>query len=224
MIARTVAAAFALLLVAADLASAAELLMFTRKGCPWCAKFEAEVGRIYPQTDEGRLAPLRRIDIDAPSTADLKGVNFSSGRMGWLHFARRVDVWQWRMMIPQLCEQVWEWFVEAQTLIPGGVLEEAGAEWVPPRRDMVNPAEEVEVIKDRMRLGLLTPDDALREMGYTDPDEVLARFATHLGKVDAAGLVFDYDARKVSAAGQQTVPPPTTTESTNDDGSDDQDA
>lgn len=157
-------------------------------------------------------------------TADLKGVNFSSGRMGWLHFARRVDVWQWRMMIPQLCEQVWEWFIEAQTLIPGGVLEEAGAEWVPPRRDMVNPAEEVSVLKDRMRLGLLTPDDALREMGYTDPDDVLARFATHLGKVDAAGLVFDYDARKVSAAGQQTVPPPTNTESTEDDGSDDQDA
>ena len=74
MIARTVSAAFALLLVAADLASAAELLMFTRKGCPWCAKFEAEVGRIYPQTDEGRLAPLRRIDVDAPSPADLKGV------------------------------------------------------------------------------------------------------------------------------------------------------
>lgn len=157
-------------------------------------------------------------------TGDLKAVNFSSGRMGWLHFARRVDVWQWRMVIPQLCERVWGWFVEAQTLTPGGVLEEAGAEWVPPRRDMVDPSKEVAVIKDRMRLGLLTPDDALREMGYTDPDEVLDRFAIHLSKVDKAGLVFDYDARKVSAAGQQTVPPPTTTESTNDDGSDDQDA
>lgn len=157
-------------------------------------------------------------------TGDLKAVNFSSGRMGWLNFARRVDVWQWRMVIPQLCERVWEWFVEAQTLTEGGVLEEAGAEWVPPRRDMVDPSKEVSVIKDRMRLGLLTPDDALREMGYTDPDEVLDRFAAHLKKVDDAGMVFDYDARKVSAAGQQMPQSPTPTESTNDDGSDDQDA
>lgn len=74
MIARAIAAAFALALIAMDFAGAAELLMFTRKGCPWCAKFEAEVGKVYPQTEEGRLAPLRRIDIDAPGPADLKGI------------------------------------------------------------------------------------------------------------------------------------------------------
>ncbi|MBU2285607.1 MAG: phage portal protein [Gammaproteobacteria bacterium] len=157
-------------------------------------------------------------------TGDLKGVNFSSGRMGWLHFARRVDVWQWRMLIPQMCETTWRWFMEAQALTPGGVIEDAGSEWVPPRRDMVDPSAEVKVIKERMRLGLLTPDDALREMGYTDPDEVLGRFKTHFDKVDKAGLVFDYDARKVSAGGQPVAPPSTTTESTEDDGSDDQDA
>lgn len=135
-------------------------------------------------------------------TGDLKGVNFSSGRMGWLNFARRVDVWQWRMLIPQLCERVWGWFGEAQMLLPGGVMESAGAEWVPPRRDMVDPASEVKVIKDRMRNGLLTPDDALREMGYTNPGDVLRRYADHLAKVDELGLVFDYDARKISGAGQ----------------------
>ncbi|RYJ63242.1 phage portal protein [Pseudomonas songnenensis] len=154
-------------------------------------------------------------------TGDLKGVNFSSGRMGWLHFARRVDVWQWRMIIPQFCEPVWLWFMEAQAMTSGGVLEEAVSEWVPPRRDMVDPSSEVKVIRDRMRLGLLTPDDALREMGYTDPDEVLARFQSHFEKVDKAGMVFDYDARKVSAGGQPVAPPSTPTESTNDDGSDD---
>lgn len=133
--------------------------------------------------------------------ADLKGVNFSSGRMGWLHFARRVDVWQWRMLIPQLCDQVWRWFMEAQVLLPGGVAEAVLAEWVPPRRDMVDPAAELNVIKDRMRNGLLPPDDALREMGYTNPDDVMRRYAEHFSKIDALGLVFDYDARKVSGAG-----------------------
>ncbi len=138
---------------------------------------------------------------------DLKGVNFSSGRMGWLHFARRVDVWQWRMLIPQLCEPVWKWFMEAQALLPGGVLEDALSEWVPPRRDMVDPSAEVSVIKDRLRLGLITPDDALREMGYTDPDDVLTRYAAHLSKVDELRLVFDYDARKVSNGGQAQAKP-----------------
>lgn len=133
--------------------------------------------------------------------ADLKGVNFSSGRMGWLHFARRVDVWQWRMMVPQLCDQVWNWFMEAQVLLPGGTSERVSAEWVPPRRDMVDPAAELNVIKDRMRNGLLPPDDALREMGYTNPDDVMRRYAEHFSKIDALGLVFDYDARKVSGAG-----------------------
>lgn len=42
---------------------------------------------------------------------------------------------------------------------------------------MVDPSAEVSVIKDRLRLGLITPDDALREMGYTDPDDVLTRYA-----------------------------------------------
>lgn len=138
-------------------------------------------------------------------TGDLKGVNFSSGRMGWLHFARRVDVWQWRMLIPQLCERAWQWFMEAQALLPGAVLGDARAEWVPPRRDMVDPAAEVDVIKARMRLGLLPPDDALREMGYTDPDEILQRYAANMARLDELGLVFDYDARHMSAAGQAQV-------------------
>lgn len=47
---------------------AAELVMFTRDGCPWCARFEREVGPIYPKTAEGRLAPLRRVEVLAGGT------------------------------------------------------------------------------------------------------------------------------------------------------------
>ncbi len=49
-------------------ASAAELVMFTRDGCPWCARFEREVAPIYPRTAEGRLAPLRRVEVVAGGT------------------------------------------------------------------------------------------------------------------------------------------------------------
>lgn len=54
-------------------ARAAELVMFTRDGCPWCARFEREVGPIYPRTEEGRQAPLRRITLE-PGGALLAGV------------------------------------------------------------------------------------------------------------------------------------------------------
>ncbi len=61
-------------------AVAAELVMFGAPGCGWCARFEAEVGAIYPKTEEARQAPLRRIDLDRgmPSEfADLRPVTFT---------------------------------------------------------------------------------------------------------------------------------------------------
>lgn len=136
-------------------------------------------------------------------TGDLKGVNFSSGRMGWLHFARRVDVWQWRMLIPQLCVRTWGWFVEAQALLPGGVLESGivGAEWVPPRRDMVDPKAETENVKERLRNGLVTWPDALRELGITDPGAHAQQIAASNEMLDELGLILDCDPRKVAAPG-----------------------
>jgi hypothetical protein len=50
---------------------AAELVMFTRAGCEWCAAFEREIAPVYGKTDEGRRAPLRRVDFDAARPADL---------------------------------------------------------------------------------------------------------------------------------------------------------
>ena len=46
-------------------AAAAELLMFEEPGCPWCARWDAEVGVVYHRTAEGERAPLRRIDLRA---------------------------------------------------------------------------------------------------------------------------------------------------------------
>ncbi len=40
-----------------------ELLMFDDVGCPWCAKWRAEVGPGYANSPEGRRAPLRTIGL-----------------------------------------------------------------------------------------------------------------------------------------------------------------
>lgn len=42
---------------------AAELLMVEQPGCYWCAKWNEEIAHIYPKTDEGKRAPLRRVDL-----------------------------------------------------------------------------------------------------------------------------------------------------------------
>lgn len=67
-----------ILLVAAVLspacAGAAELVMLERPGCVWCARWNAEIGPAYPQTAEGRRAPLRRVDVGAGWPVELAGI------------------------------------------------------------------------------------------------------------------------------------------------------
>ncbi len=45
---------------------AAELLMVESDDCPFCLRFHAEIGKVYPKTDEGRLAPLRTWQLSTP--------------------------------------------------------------------------------------------------------------------------------------------------------------
>ena len=54
---------------------AAELVMFERAGCVWCARFDAEIAPIYGRTEEGQAAPLRRVDLNRPLPADLSGID-----------------------------------------------------------------------------------------------------------------------------------------------------
>ena len=44
---------------------AAELVMVEEDGCHWCARWDEEIGVVYAKTEEGRRAPLRRVDIRA---------------------------------------------------------------------------------------------------------------------------------------------------------------
>jgi hypothetical protein len=58
----------ALLLLLLPLQALAEtrLLMAEEHGCIYCARWNAEIGPIYPKTAEGKAAPLTRFDIIAP--------------------------------------------------------------------------------------------------------------------------------------------------------------
>jgi len=70
---------FSLVILAAAIfvvsqARAAELVMFERAGCEWCAVFNREIAPIYGKTDEGKRAPLRRVNVDSTLPADLSAI------------------------------------------------------------------------------------------------------------------------------------------------------
>ena len=70
---RVLLAALAVML-AADWARAAELVLFETEGCPYCEKWQQEVGEIYRLTDEAKILALRRIEIAEPIPDDLKHI------------------------------------------------------------------------------------------------------------------------------------------------------
>ena len=65
------AAALGLVSGAAHASDPLQLVMFDRIGCPWCAKWDAEVGPVYHKTWEGKQAPLRRLSMHPPYPSDL---------------------------------------------------------------------------------------------------------------------------------------------------------
>lgn len=40
-----------------------ELVMVMQEGCPWCERWDEEIWPAYAKTEEGRFAPLRRVDL-----------------------------------------------------------------------------------------------------------------------------------------------------------------
>lgn len=52
-------------------AKSVELIMLEEDGCPWCEKWDTEIGVVYHKTAEGRIAPLRRVNIHEPLPQDL---------------------------------------------------------------------------------------------------------------------------------------------------------
>lgn len=148
-------------------------------------------------------------------TGDLSGVNFSSGRMGWLAYWREIEQWRWQVLIPGLCNGVWGWFLDGAQLV-GYQTKDVTATWTPPRRQMIDPTKEVPAQIQAIRGGITTLSETIRELG-NDPEALLNEKAEDNEKLDDLGLVVDSDPRKVNASGSKQV-------TTSDSGSDEEDS
>jgi hypothetical protein len=53
-------------------AEAAELVMYRRDGCPYCARWDREIGPIYGKTEISRRAPIRLINLSRDRDLPIK--------------------------------------------------------------------------------------------------------------------------------------------------------
>lgn len=146
-------------------------------------------------------------------SGDLSNVNFSSARMGRMEMDRNVSAWQWLMLIPQMMQPIGRWIIEAWALErmqrPGPGLK---LDWVPPHRILIDPAKEINALRDKVRAGFASRQSVVRELGY-DPEHLLAEQIEDAKLADDARLKFDSDAR-MAIAGQPANPGTTATEPT----------
>lgn len=138
-------------------------------------------------------------------TGDFSQVNFSSGRMGWLEFQRNIEAWRWRILIPNLCNPAFEWFKSAAFLAGYGDLSQVGAEWTPPKREMIDPTKEIAATQNAVRSGFMSLPEAIRQSGY-DPETVLAEISESNKLLDKYALILDSDPRTSTKAGIAQIP------------------
>lgn len=121
-------------------------------------------------------------------TGDLRNTSFASGRLGRLDFRDRVEVYRWQMLVPRGCQPVARWFLEAMAIDEPRALEGV-ALFVPPPREWLDPATEVNAYEKAVRAGFKSREQVVRMMG-DDPERVLEEQAADVLAQKAKGVLF----------------------------------
>jgi capsid protein len=140
-------------------------------------------------------------------TGDLSNVNFSSGRMGRLDLKQIVKGYQDNLLIPQFCQPVWNWFIEACALV-GEKTDGVTVEWTAPRWEYLDPVKEANGNAIQVRNGEKTLPQLIKETGR-DPKQHVQEISEFNKLLDELGVQLDSDPRQK---------PPVQAESSEDDG------
>jgi len=161
----------------------------------------------FTRTEQLKLAKGLGLSYE-DYTGDYSKVNFSSARMSRIEHYDNVYDWRWRLLIPQFCDPVWGWAMQALQIM-SVVTEIPSARWTAPPIPMIEPDKEGLAIQRNVRAGIQTLFDAIRERGY-DPEEFFAEIAEGNKLLDRLDIVLDSDPRKMTQAGQAQGSPATT--------------
>lgn len=133
-------------------------------------------------------------------TGDYTNLPFSAARMSRIRHWARVEDWRWRVLVPQFCDPVWAWAMQAAQIMSRVTGEAPRAVWTPPAAPFIDPGAEGLAIMRNIRAGIQSLSEALRERGY-DPKEVLAEIAADNALLDKLGIILDSDPRNTTQAG-----------------------
>lgn len=129
-------------------------------------------------------------------TGDLGNVNFSSARIGRIEVKQQYLVWQYHVLIPQLCERVFEWFMDALTVALRTTKNtDVKASWTPPVMEMIDPWKETNALQAQVRNGFIPPQEAIKGMGW-DPEKVIKQIAEWNKLLDQNKIILDSDGRQ----------------------------
>lgn len=127
-------------------------------------------------------------------TGDLSQVNFSSARMGWLEFQRNIENFRNHILNPQVNNVAFDWFTDAAIIAGITQQKPTRPRWTAPRRDMIDPAKEINAMKTAVRNGFVSWSDVVRENGY-HPQDQAEQISQDYDLFDINGLTLDCDPR-----------------------------
>lgn len=138
------------------------------------------------------------------ATGDLRQANYSSLRAGKLDFWRLVGQVQKHIVIPMLCQPVWDRFIQ-RAILAGKLKPQKGGypcDWVVPAKEMIDPKKDFDASKNAVRAGALTPQQFVASFGG-DWRKDLADYKAFFDKAHALGITLDIDASAVDQHGRQ---------------------
>lgn len=122
-------------------------------------------------------------------TMDYSKVNFTSGRMAKIDVTANFKSWQYNMIVPQICDPIWKWFIKA-CLVTGKLSKPIGAGWTAPRVQQLDPVKETDAQVKRIKAGLSTVSETLRETGR-EPDEFFTEYKQDIDRLTNLGITID---------------------------------
>jgi lambda family phage portal protein len=122
-------------------------------------------------------------------TMDYSRVNFTSGRMAKIDVTSNFKSWQYNMIVPQICDPVWEWFMDA-CIVAGIIPNRMPADWTAPRVQQLDPVKETNAQIMRIKAGLATLGETIRETGR-EPDEFFNEYLQEMNFLKENGIILD---------------------------------
>lgn len=138
-------------------------------------------------------------------TYDLREVNYSSARVGWLEFQRSIEAQHARTTLPRLVAPIGKWARESMEIL-GVAAATDRLKWTAPRREMLDPEKETKAAALAVRNGFSTRPEEIRRRGG-DPQDIDNEYEEDNRNMDQRGFVFDSDARKQNFNGTPRTDP-----------------